>query len=225
LQSRKSLAAMSRVANGTIRACDGITDAYAPSDALTEAWADRLRWMRPLGPCGRCPGCRAANVRVLGDPPPRPKQFWATGVRLSEEMRTFAAAARGKHGLVVLVERPGEDLGDALAAVLVRAGVQHLSGNLAAFPDAPVGAPLFRDDAPLRPENLSSVSSFSRFGLDGAISPSWLARREAPRRDAADDDLVDVLLVPEGARIGGKAVGREIPMLLGATALELLRKA
>jgi ATP-dependent DNA helicase RecQ len=225
MQSRNALAAMSRVANGTVRACDGITDAYAPDAALTQIWTDRLRWMKPLGPCGRCPGCRAGSVGVQVDPPPRPKQFWATGVELSEELRSFGAAARGKHGLVVLVERPGENLGDALAAALVRAGVQHLSGDFAEIPVAPVGVSLFRDDAPLRPENLSSLSSFSRFGVEDSISPSWLARRAAPRRDAAGHDLVDVLLVPEGARIGGKAVGREVPMLLGATALELLRKA
>ena len=87
--------------------------------------------MKPLGPCGRCPGCRAAGAAVQVDPPPRPRQVWATGVELSEELRSFAAAARGQHGLVVLVERPGEDLGDALAAALGGDGVQHLAGDFA----------------------------------------------------------------------------------------------
>lgn len=223
--SRIALATMVRVAGNSIRACDGIADAYAPNAALMETWSEWLRWMKPLGRCGRCPGCRAAKVTVQIDPPPRPKQLWATGVEVSEDLRAFAAAARGQHGLVVLVERPGETLGDELAAALVREGVQHLAGDFTKVPIPPRGLPLFRDDAPLRPENLAPVSSFSRFGDGDSISPSWLARRAAPRRDAARHDLVDVLLVPEGARMGGKDVGREIPMLLGATALELLRKA
>jgi hypothetical protein len=216
---------MTQVANGTLRACKAIIEAYAPDAALRRAWSDRLRWMEPLGPCGRCPGCRAAKVAVQVDPPPRPQQVWTSGVELSEDLRSFAAAARGEHGLVVLVERPGEDLGDDLAAALVRDGVQHLAGDFTQVPPPPLGVPLFRDDAPLRPENLAPVSSFSRFHAEDSISRSWLSRRAAPRRDAAGHDLIDVLLVPDGTRIGGREVGREIPMLLGATALELLRRA
>lgn len=223
--SRTALATMTQVANGTLRACDGITGAYAPDAALMQAWSDRLQWMKPLGPCGRCPGCRAAKVAVQVDPPPRPQQVWATGVELSENLRSFAAAARGQHGLVVLVERPGEDLADELATALVRDGVQHLAGDFMRVPAPPLGVPLFLDDAPLRPEDLAPVSSFSRFGAEDSISRYWLSRWEAPRRDDAGHALVDVLLVPDGTRIGGKVVGREIPMLLGATALELLRKA
>lgn len=223
--SHIALAAMSRVASHMVRACDGIADAYAPNAALTEAWSNRVQWMKPLGPCGRCPGCRAAKVAVQVDPPPRPQQLWATGVAIGTDLRAFAAAARGQHGLVVLVERPGESLGDELAAALLRDGVQHLAGEFNHVPLPPPGLPLFRDDAPLRPENLAPVSSFSRFGHADSISPSWLARRAAPRRDAAGHDLVDVLLVPEGSRMGGKDVGREIPMQLAATAVELLRRA
>lgn len=223
--SRIALATMTQVGNGSLRACDGIAEAYAPDDALKQTWADRLRWMKPLGPCGRCPGCRAAKVAIQVDPPPRPQQVWATDVEFSEGLRSFAAAARGHNGLVVLVERAGEDLGDALAASLVREGVQHLAGDFTHLPSPPLGVPLFRDDVPLTAENLAPVSSFSRFGAEDSVSRSWLARRAAPRRDAAGHDLVDVLLVPDGARIGGKEVGREIPMSLGATALELLRKA
>ena len=223
--SRKALAAMTEVANCTLRACDGIAEAYAPDDALQQTWGDRLRWMKPLGPCGRCPGCRAETVTVQVDPPPRPRQVWATDAELGDGLRRFSAAARGQNGLVVLVERPGEDLGNVLADALIREGVQHLAGEFSEVPAPPLGLPFFRDEAPLRPENLAPVSSFSRFGARESASRSWLARRAAPRRDAAGHDLVDVLLVPEGFRIGGREVGREIPMLLGATALELLRKA
>lgn len=222
--SRKALATMTEVANRKVRACDGIAGAYAPDSSLRETWGDRLRWMKPLGPCGRCPGCRAEKVLVQIDPPPRPRQFWATGAVLSEGLRTFAAAARGQHGLVVLVERPGEDLGNALAAAFVREGVQHVAGEFTKVPTPPLEVPLFRDEAPLTPENLAPVSSFSRFGAGDSVSRSWLARRAAPRRDATGHDLVDVLLVVTGTRIGGKEVGREIPAMLGSTALELLRK-
>jgi hypothetical protein len=223
--SRKALATMTEVANRTVRACDGIAEAYAPDPALQKTWTDRLRWMKPLGPCGRCPQCRAEKVLAQVDPPPRPQQVWATSAEVSDGLRTFAAAARGQNGLVVLVERPGEDLGNELAAVLVREGVQHLAGEFSQMPTAPLGVPLFRDEAPLTAQSLAPVSSLSRFGAGDSVSRSWLARRAAPRRDAAGHDLVDVLLVVEGTRIGGKEVGREIPMLLGATALEILRKA
>ncbi len=223
--SRRSLATMTKVANRTLRACDAIAAAYAPDAALQLTWTDRLRWMAPLGPCGRCPGCRAEGVAVQVDPPPRPRQVWASSAGPPRGLQRFSAAARGQHGLVVLVERPGEDLGDALAAALVREGVQHLGGDFTLVPTPPLGLPLFRDEAPLAPADLAPVSSFSRFGAGQAASRSWLARRAAPRRDAAGHELIDVLLMREGARIGRSVVGRDVPTLPGVTALELLRKA
>ena len=222
--SRVALRAIQDVSTEALRACEGIAGAYAPDAELSSSWSDRLQWMEPLGPCGRCPGCRASGADVHVDPPPRPRQNWATAIEISDELRSFAISARGQHGLVVLMERPGEDLGDALAAALIGHGVLHVAGEFAVLPSPPLGAALFRDSAPLSPANLAPVSSFSRFGPADLLSRGWLSRRSRPRQDLAGHDLADVLLVPEGARIGGQDVGRDVPAMLAATALELLRK-
>ena len=219
------MTAILEVSKGALRACDGIAAAYAPDEELISTWGHRLEWMKPLGPCGRCPGCRAMGVEVAVDPPPRPRQRWSVESTLSDEFRSFLISARGQHGMAVLVERSGEDLGDSVAAALIGQGVLHIAGNFGLLPAPPLGTVLFRDNAPLVPRDLSPLSSFSRFGPADSISPRWLSRRASPRHDLSGQEVVDVLLVPEGARIGGQGVGRDIPMMLGVTALELLRKA
>ena len=224
-RSRAALVPMLEVSRGQLRACQGIIQAYAPDEKLRNDWSDRLQWMEPLGPCGRCPGCRATGAPVNIDPPPRPRQSWEVAEGASEGLRSFVAGVRGQHGMAVLVERPGEDLGDAVAAALIGQGVLHAGGEFGPLPKPPLGAVLFRDDRPMAPKDLTPVSTFSRFGPADPISPHWASRRMAPRYDRGGHEVVDILLVPEGARIGGKEVGREIPALPAVTALELLRKA
>ena len=56
---------------------------------------------------------------------------------------------------------------------------------------------------------------------------SWAPgyRREAWRRDVDGRPLVDILLVPNVTKIGGRSVERDIPSLPAATALELLPRS
>lgn len=223
--SRAALTSMLAVSNGTLRACDGIARAYEPDETLRAAWDAQLVWMTPLGPCGRCPGCRADGVTVRVDPPPRPRQDWAVESPVNDDLRSFVAAARGQYGVAVLVEPTGEDLGDALAAALIKIGVRHVAGEFNTLPDTPLGATLFRDAAPLAPRDLSPLSSFSRFGPSDSVSRHWLSQRVSPRKDPAGHDVFDILMVPEGTRIGGKELGRDILAMSALTALELLRKA
>lgn len=212
------------VSKSAVSACAGIAAAYAPSAELEDTWGERMRWMEPHGPCGRCPGCRAAGVPVNLDPPPRPAQLWPVSGTEPHELHRFVLAARGQNGVAVLTERVGEDLGLALAEALVAHGVRHVAGPLGRWSAALTAVPVFRDEAPLAPMDLAPVSSFSRFA-DEPVSQHWNRRRTRVRTTGDGTPLVDVLLLPARSRIGGKEVGRDIPALAGNTALEMLGKA
>jgi len=224
-RSRDAVTRIVEVSRSRIPACHGIANAYAPGPDLEQIWGDSLQWMEPLIPCGRCPGCRAEGARVNLDPPPRPKQKWAVAEPVPAELTAFVAAARGQHGVAVLSEKAGEDLGTELASALVARGVRHVAGEFGTLAAPPSGTVLFRDALPLSPRDLTPVSSFSRFAPGDAISRFWLSRRASPRWDGFGNAIVDVLLVPEGATIGGKEIGREIRTIPSRTALEILGRS
>jgi len=224
-RSRDAVTRIVEVARSRIPACHGIANAYAPGPDLEQIWGDSLQWMEPLTPCGRCPGCRVEGAPVKLDPPPRPKQKWTVGEPVPVQLTAFVAAARGHHGLAILTERLGEDLGTALASALLSHGVRHVAGEFGILATPPSGQALFRDALPLSPRDLAPVSSFSRFVTGDTISRFWLSRRASPRWDNFGNEVVDVLLVPEGASIGGKRTGRDLPTIPGTTALEILGRA
>jgi hypothetical protein len=141
-----------------------------------------------------------------------------------DALHRFVVAARGQNGLAVLTERVDENLGVPLAEALVAHGVGHVAGPMGEWTNALAAQLVFRDESPLSPVDLAPVSSFSRFG-DAPISYHWNRRRNGVRFTDNGDQLVDILLVPAGSRIGGKEVGRDIPALAGTTALEMLGKA
>jgi hypothetical protein len=58
-----------------------------------------------------------------------------------------------------------------------------------------------------------------------SVSPYWLGRRATNRLTIDGQSLIDILVVPESTKIGGDNVGREIPALPLATALELLPRS
>jgi hypothetical protein len=226
-ESGRSFDALERilaVSKSAVRACDGIAAAYAPGTELERTWGERVRWMEPHGPCARCPGCRPAGVPVNLDPPPRPAQLWPVRAAELDELHRFVVAARGQNGVAVLTEPRGKDFGLALAEALVAHGVRHVAGSVGTWSAALTALPVFRDEAPLAPVDLAPVSSFSRF-VDEPVSRYWIPRRTRARMGGDGMQLVDVLLVPRGSRIGGREVGREIPALEASTALEILGKA
>ena len=134
----------------------------------------------------------------------------------------FVTAARGANGVALITYQPGEEVvATAIAHGLVNRGVRHFGGAITAV-GVPPGEVLFVDERPLSPDDLTPVSSFSFFSLDDAISRWWLSRRARPRFDLGGNLVVDVLLVPSGARIGRGEVGRDLPCIAGVTAVELL---
>jgi superfamily II DNA/RNA helicase len=221
-QSLTRIHDVSRLAYG---ACDGIAGAYAPGELLRHEWGARLEFMEPVASCGRCPECRRHGVPVYEDPPPSPRQSWAVPDMDGEELARFVTACRGVNGLAVLTYSPDEaDLGPKIATGLFTLGVRHFAG----LPHAvrgQQGEACFFDELPLSPADLSPVASFSYFAHEGSASRRWLSRREVARMTQAGYPVADVLLVPEGSSIGGRAVGRDIPSLAGSTALELLPRS
>ncbi|MCW0190511.1 MAG: protein DpdF [Rhodococcus sp.] len=221
-RSRDSLNRMRDVTQLRVSACAGIGAAYGSSEQLKDEWGTRLQWMEPLLPCGRCPHCRSVGLSPNADPPPSPLQIWAVEKTNCWELADFVTAARGANGVALITYQPGEEVvATAIAHGLVNRGVRHFGGAITAV-GVPPGEVLFVDERPLSPDDLTPVSSFSFFSLDDAISRWWLSRRARPRFDLGGNLVVDVLLVPSGARIGRGEVGRDLPCIAGVTAVELL---
>jgi hypothetical protein len=208
-----------------VGACSGIAAAYAPNEELRRNWGSRLEFMQPVGSCGRCPDCRRTDVPLYADPPPSPKQDWAVYMTDLSALQTFATAVRGVNGCAFITYRNGEDdLAVRIGTSLAMLGVRHF-GGLPAPVKAQQGEAIFFDQSPLSPADLTPVSSFSYFEPTRTVSRRWLARREVGRVNANRDELVDILLVPNGTSIGGRSVGKDIPSVSAATALELSRRS
>jgi hypothetical protein len=110
-----------------------------------------------------------------------------------------------------------------IASGLARLGVRHF-GGLDDVPASPHGEAIFRDAEPLSPLDLTPVPSLSVFRADQPVSQFWRGRRATDRLTPDGRSLIDILVVPEFAEIGGRKVGRDILALPLATALELLRR-
>jgi hypothetical protein len=221
----ESLNRIRDVSRLTVGACRGIAAAYAPSDELQQEWGIRLEFMQPVGSCGRCPHCRRHGVPVYADPPPSPEQNWAVSASDLRALETFASASRGVNGCAFMAYQHGEDdLAWPIVASLAALGVRHF-GGLSATVKGQQGEAIFFDEAPLAPLDLTPVSSFSYFAPGQTVSRHWLSRREAARLDQDGHPVVDLLLVPNGITIGGRSVGKDIPSLPAATALELLPRS
>lgn len=221
-RSSKSLDRIRDVAGLRVGACEGIAEAYAPSEELQLAWGTRLEFMEPIADCGRCPDCRRRGTPAYADPPPSPEQNWAVSPRDLHELEGYAAAIRGVNGCALLTYQfEDEDLAVRIGSGLGWLGVRHFGGLPAPIKDQH-GDVVFFDTAPLTPLDLTPLPSFSYFAPGQAISRKWLARREAHRLDQEGRPVIDILLVPSVTRIGSRSVGRDIPSLPAATALELL---
>jgi hypothetical protein len=221
-RSNSALGRILDVSAQRVAACEGIARAYAPDAQTLKQWGGLLQFMEPLGPCGRCPHCRATGIAPNTDPPPAPAQVWAVDSRDYTGLGAFARASRAVNGVAILTYSPGEaEIAGTIADRLVALGVRHLAGVSLANP-ALTGSPLFIDERPAAPIDLTPFPSFSYFGQGQRVSGSWLSRRAAPRVDASGSPLVDTLLVPVGARISGRSVGRDLPSVSAITASELL---
>lgn len=228
-ESDRSTQALQRIQDVSlmkVSACEAISTAYAPSRQLQDKWGNRVQFMEPLGPCGRCPGCRGAGLTPIEDLPPSPEQKWASVPRDLPQLGTFVSSCRGSNGLALLTY-DSEDVGlvGAIAAALIDLGVCQISG-LPEGVKIQSKALVFLDDVPMAPVDLAPVSSFTYFGPGQAISKRWLARRVHPRTsDSESRELYDVLLMPGFSRIGERTVGRDLPAMAVTTAVELLHRS
>ncbi len=208
-----------------IPACQGISESYRPVGGLLSEWGDRLEYMQPSGECGRCPSCRHDGIQVLDDPPPSPPQVWGVADVGLSSLASFVESARGANGLAfVTYSADGPDSANEIARRLAGIGVQHL-GGVEWRPSARTQTPLFSDEFPLSPGNLSPTSSFSFYRPGQRVSPRWLLRRERPRLTIGGEAMLDLLMVPRGSTVGGRLVGRDIPALSVETALEILPRS
>ncbi|WP_183097380.1 protein DpdF [Nocardioides pelophilus] len=224
-RSSRSLDRIRDVSRLKVGACGCIAAAYAPEEELQQRWGSRLEFMEPVGDCGRCPECRRRGVAPYADPPPAPDQQWAVSPSDLRDLETFASAARGVNGCALVTHQQEEDdLALRIGAGLAMLGVRHF-GGLSGPVKGRQGEATFFDAAPLSPLDLTPVSSFSYFARGQQVSRQWLARREAVRPDRDGHPLVDVLMVPNAITIGGRSVGKDIPSLAAATALELLPRS
>lgn len=222
--SADSLARIRDVSRLKLGACRGISEAYAPGEELVRQWGSRLEFMQPVGDCGRCPTCRQLGLPVFNDPAPAPVQVWAVETPDLNELERFAASCRGQNGCAVLTyENEDDDVVARLASGLMQLGVGHVGGLSSVGRRS--SAAVFTDASPLSPVDLTPTSSFSYFAPGQHVSRRWLARREAVRKDQRGRALVDILLIPEAQMIGGRSVGKDIPSLPAATALELLPRS
>ncbi|WP_175282016.1 protein DpdF [Prescottella equi] len=221
-RSTKSLERIKDVARLRVGACTCIAEAYTPDSDLRTTWGAQLQCMEPTGDCGRCPECRKHGLVQHLDPQPSPLQSWAVDVQDSTDLASFANTARGTHGCAVLTYgHDDERLLPSLASGLARLGVRHF-GGIEHLPASPHTEAIFGDREPLSPLDLTPVSSLSVFRTDEQVSRQWLRRRAIDRVAWNGGVLVDVLVVPVSTDIGGRVVGRDIPALPVATALELL---
>ncbi|MFM8856500.1 MAG: protein DpdF [Actinomycetota bacterium] len=225
-RSIESLRRIREVANLKVAACQGISDAYAPNSELRERWGNRVEFMQPFGPCGRCPSCRASGQAFIKDFPPSPEQTWVVSPSDVAELETFVAECRGVNGLALLAyETEDFALVETLASGLLALGVRHFGALPVKIKSQP-GQWIFLDELPLLPSDLTPMSSFSYFSPDQPISSRWLSRRASGRpRGARTTRLYDILMVPATSCIADKRVGRDLPAMPAVTAAELLPRS
>jgi ATP-dependent DNA helicase RecQ len=228
-QSGLSSKALSRIRDLALlktAACQAIAESYAPNKELRERWGPRLQFMEPIGPCGRCPGCRKSDTPTNYGPAPSPEQVWATEPVHLEELDFFVTACRGRNGMALLTYREGQEDAVAVSEIanrLLAIGVRHL-GGVEPRGDFFPGKVVFLDERPLAPIDLTPVSSFSYFSAGVAVSPRWLVRSSRSRHSPNSDlPIFDVLLLPADTMIGNRLVGKDLPAMPLPTAIELLQ--
>lgn len=219
-RSRQALNAADSLANQAETACRGIAASYRPNSRTYTLFGPGADSVEPSTPCGRCPGCRQANIRPPDDPPPRPPQVWPLDDQATARLDDLAAAASVRDGLILLTTDDHRRLAVPLAQALIRRGVRHIAGL--ADNVLPHNGWLFRDPEPIGPTEVTPSSSFVVYPPGSRVSGLWLSPnvRGAPRRYVAT--TFDVLLLERDTYLNGRHVGRDLRALDALTALNIL---
>lgn len=219
-RSQQALTAIQELAGDAVAACAAIARAYRPDERTYDLFGDAARFVEPLAPCGRCPGCRRAGITPGKDPAPRPPQSWPLPADAAPDLDDLVAAGATRQGLVVLVADDPREVAPRLARVLLRRGIRHLAGLI----DGPANGPdwLFVDPAPVTPQDLTPRSVFVGYPAGTPVPGRWLntAQRMANRGHAAPP--VDVLLLARGATLGDLDPVRDLRALDVLTVLQVL---
>ncbi|SFB52822.1 Helicase conserved C-terminal domain-containing protein [Amycolatopsis marina] len=220
VRSKQALDAAHSLANQATTACLGIAASYRPNSRIYELFGQVAAGVEPSTPCGRCPGCRQANIRPPDDPPPRPPQAWPLDDQATVRLDDLAAAASAQDGLILLTTDHHRRLAVPLAHALIRRGVRHIAGLLEAATSH--NDWLFRDPEPIGPTEVTPCSSFVVYPPGSRVSGTWLSPnvRLAPRKVVAT--TFDVLLLERDSYINGRHVGRDLRALDALTALDIL---
>ncbi|MEV4712613.1 protein DpdF [Micromonospora sp. NPDC049374] len=219
-RSTQALEVMESVAKRDVRACEAIAQSYRPDVGVYALFGQAADFVEPAWPCGRCPGCRTNGETKADERPPWPSQAWPLPGDMTPNLDDLADAAGARDGLILLVTDDHERVTPPLARALVRRGVRHIAGT--------VGSPvekrdwLFVDPSPVDPSDLTPCSSFVVWPPGHRIPRSWLSSRARSSRRLAAPPAFDVLLLPAGATIGGREVGRDLVGLDADSALHIL---
>lgn len=220
-RSKRSLAAISELADQRITACEAIARHYKPSAHTYELFGQAAELAAPAAPCGRCPGCRRRIITPPNPPPPSPPEVWPVSVDLTADLADLAAAAGARDGLILLTTDSYDEVASPLARALVRRGVRHIAGHVnGAVPD---DRWLFRDPEPVGPADLTPCSAFVIYPPGRQVPGSWLIPGLRAGRRQHVKPPFDVLLVAGGTLINGRHVGPDLAALDARIAVDILR--
>lgn len=201
--------------------CEAISEAYEPSAATGQRFDTAAEYLVPRPPCGRCPGCRAAGIPAVVDPPPRIPCRWPVDHGWPALDRLLDACASGDRTAVVLAEDPAT-VGRSLADRLVAAGVRLVAGVEGYR--SPSRRPVFLDDTEVSPLELPPVAAFVVPPADRPVSEAWfLAALRPPGPDELPVPVV--LLVPPDAVTSEGTPVRQRLHVSASTAIQLLERS
>ncbi|HUZ55200.1 MAG TPA: protein DpdF [Streptosporangiaceae bacterium] len=214
--------AMKSVLKRGTSVCAVISQAYAPDDGIWDQFGVAAATLAPEPGCGRCQHCRERRVTPPSIESPHPAGSWATDMPLSSALAALLDDCPSDRRVAVLTdEEPAARVG-SLAPLLWEAGVRYFAG--------------IRDWRPANPRPWAFIDDTLDFPGQAPPVPGLVLPR--PRALASDRWLVPaarardihgqptplILLIRQGARIGGRSAGTGLVTLPARTA-ELILKA
>jgi superfamily II DNA/RNA helicase len=228
----EAFAEMKSILQPDASVCDVVSQAYAPDDLIWELFGKAAATLQPEARCGRCGYCRDHHIPPPALKPPYPSGAWATDFELSPALSALLEMCPSGERLAVLTDEHPMRVIDTLAPLLWEAGVSYFAGVRDWSPDSgrhprrtrhsrSARRWVFIDDALDHPSQAPPVPGFVMPRLEALADRSWLLPRAHPR-DRRGVPVPLIMLVPSGARIGGKPVDSGLVTLPAQTAKLIL---